>query len=133
MLHAWNSDISWQQGYAPSNSDRRQGVLSRKRLEYLDSAAQFYDIPDSERSDDEISMLRQVFLSFYQLSSLVPLLRLWTVRNPSFLYLLYFCCLDCCWLPKNCSWCFLLPAWTSSEVIGAYSLYLVRPLHVLLL
>ncbi|KAG8644423.1 hypothetical protein MANES_11G127300v8 [Manihot esculenta] len=47
-------------GYAPSNSDRREGVLRRKRLEYLDCVAQFYDIPDTERSDDEINMLRQI-------------------------------------------------------------------------
>ncbi|KAH7572876.1 hypothetical protein JRO89_XS03G0027600 [Xanthoceras sorbifolium] len=47
-------------GYAPPNSDRREGVLRRKRLEYLDCVAQFYDIPDTERSDDEINMLRQI-------------------------------------------------------------------------
>ncbi|KAK6914517.1 Rab-GTPase-TBC domain, partial [Dillenia turbinata] len=47
-------------GYAPPNSDRREGVLRRKRLEYLDCVAQYYDIPESERSDDEINMLRQI-------------------------------------------------------------------------
>ncbi|MBA0738409.1 hypothetical protein Gogos_011771, partial [Gossypium gossypioides] len=47
-------------GYAPPNSDRREGVLRRKRLEYLDCVAQFYDIPDTERSADEINMLRQI-------------------------------------------------------------------------
>ncbi|KAB2037900.1 hypothetical protein ES319_D03G107100v1, partial [Gossypium barbadense] len=31
------------QGYAPTNSDRREGVLKRKHLEYLDCVAQFYD------------------------------------------------------------------------------------------
>ncbi|MBA0707442.1 hypothetical protein Golax_019489, partial [Gossypium laxum] len=30
-------------GYAPTNSDRREGVLRRKHLEYLDCVAQFYD------------------------------------------------------------------------------------------
>ncbi|GAY53295.1 hypothetical protein CUMW_148180 [Citrus unshiu] len=40
--------------------DRREGVLRRKRLEYFDCVAQFYDIPDTERSDDEINMLRQI-------------------------------------------------------------------------
>lgn len=54
--------MNWQQGYAPTNSDRREGVLRRKRLEYLDCVSQYYDIPDTERSDDEISMLRQVSL-----------------------------------------------------------------------
>ncbi|KAK4421541.1 hypothetical protein Salat_2104700 [Sesamum alatum] len=47
-------------GYAPSNSDRREGVLRRKRLEYLDCVAQYYDIPDYERTDEEINMLRQI-------------------------------------------------------------------------
>ena len=56
-----NLNINWQQGYAPPNSDRREAVLRRKRLEYLESVGQFYDLPDSERSDDEINMLRQVF------------------------------------------------------------------------
>ena len=53
-----------QQGYAPPNSDRREGVLKRKRLEYLDCVSQYYDIPDTERSDDEINMLRQVFSNY---------------------------------------------------------------------
>lgn len=59
---SWNLKMNWQQGYAPTNSDRREGVLRRKRLEYLDCVSQYYDIPDTERSDDEISMLRQVSL-----------------------------------------------------------------------
>lgn len=53
-------NMSWPQGYAPPNSDRREGVLKRKRLEYVDCVSQYYDIPDTERSDDEINMLRQV-------------------------------------------------------------------------
>ena len=56
--------MNWQQGYAPPNSDRREGVLKRKRLEYLDCVSQYYDIPDTERSDDEINMLRQVFSNY---------------------------------------------------------------------
>ncbi|PNY14348.1 GTPase-activating protein GYP1-like [Trifolium pratense] len=47
-------------GYEPPNSDRKEGVLRRKRGEYLDCISQYYDIPDSERSDDEVSMLRQI-------------------------------------------------------------------------
>uniref|UniRef100_A0A7N2MSJ5 Rab-GAP TBC domain-containing protein n=1 Tax=Quercus lobata TaxID=97700 RepID=A0A7N2MSJ5_QUELO len=47
-------------GYAPPNSDRKEGILRRKRLEYLDCVSQYYDIPDTERSDDEINMLRQI-------------------------------------------------------------------------
>lgn len=61
LLHVLNLNVHWLQGYAPPNSDRREGILRRKRLEYFDCVAQFYDIPDTERSDDEINMLRQVF------------------------------------------------------------------------
>ncbi|KAK8934134.1 hypothetical protein KSP39_PZI014439 [Platanthera zijinensis] len=83
-------------GYAPPNSDRREGVLSRKRIEYLDSVAQFYDIPDADRSDDEISMLRQIAVdcprtvpdvTFFQheqvQKSLERILYTWAIRHPA--------------------------------------------------
>ncbi|KAL5998002.1 hypothetical protein ACLOJK_008936 [Asimina triloba] len=47
-------------GYAPPNSDRREAVLKRKRLEYVECISQCYDIPDNERSEDEMNMLRQI-------------------------------------------------------------------------
>jgi hypothetical protein len=52
-------------GYAPPNADRREGVLTRKRLEYVECVSQYYDIPDTERSDEEINMLRQVSPDFF--------------------------------------------------------------------
>ncbi|CAI9762910.1 unnamed protein product [Fraxinus pennsylvanica] len=83
-------------GYAPSNSDRREGVLKRKRLEYLDCVAQYYDIPDIERTDEEISMLRQIAVdcprtvpdvSFFQQvevrKSLERILYTWAIRHPA--------------------------------------------------
>ncbi|KAA0044535.1 hypothetical protein IC582_017317 [Cucumis melo] len=83
-------------GYAPPNSDRKEGVLRRKRLEYLDSVAQFYDIPDTERSDDEINMLRQIAVdcprtvpdvAFFQQAqvqkSLERILYTWAIRHPA--------------------------------------------------
>ncbi|OVA08804.1 Rab-GTPase-TBC domain [Macleaya cordata] len=83
-------------GYAPPNSDRREGVLARKRLEYLDCVSQFYDIPDTERSDDEISMLRQIAVdcprtvpdvTFFQQmevqKSLERILYTWAIRHPA--------------------------------------------------
>ncbi|XP_022145851.1 GTPase-activating protein GYP1 isoform X3 [Momordica charantia] len=83
-------------GYAPPNSDRKEGVLRRKRLEYLDSVAQFYDIPDTERSDDEINMLRQIAVDcprtvpdvvFFQQAqvqkSLERILYTWAIRHPA--------------------------------------------------
>lgn len=83
-------------GYAPPNSDRREGVLRRKRLEYLDCVSQYYDIPDTERSDDEINMLRQISVdcprtvpdvSFFQQEqvqkSLERVLYTWAIRHPA--------------------------------------------------
>nr|GLL47764.1 GTPase-activating protein GYP1 isoform X2 [Ipomoea trifida] len=83
-------------GYAPPNSDRREGVLARKRLEYLDCVAQYYDIPDTERTNEEINMLRQIAVdcprtvpdvSFFQQSqvqkSLERILYTWAIRHPA--------------------------------------------------
>ncbi|GMI89949.1 hypothetical protein like AT2G30710 [Hibiscus trionum] len=83
-------------GYAPSNSDRREGALRRKRVEYLDCVAQFYEIPDTERSADEISMLRQISVdcprtvpdvAFFQQAqvqkSLARILYTWAIRHPA--------------------------------------------------
>ncbi|XP_022634069.1 TBC1 domain family member 22B isoform X2 [Vigna radiata var. radiata] len=83
-------------GYAPPNSDRREGVLRRKRLEYLDCISQYYDIPDTERSDDEVNMLRQIGVDcprtvpdvpFFQQTqvqkSLERILYAWAIRHPA--------------------------------------------------
>lgn len=83
-------------GYAPPNSDRREGVLRRKRLEYFDCVSQYYDIPDTERSDDEINMRRQIAVdcprtvpdvSFFQQAevqkSLERILYTWAIRHPA--------------------------------------------------
>ncbi|KAK7312390.1 hypothetical protein VNO77_36203 [Canavalia gladiata] len=83
-------------GYAPPNSDRREGVLKRKRLEYLDCISQYYDIPDTERSDDEVNMLRQIAVDcprtvpdvpFFQQQqvqkSLERILYAWAIRHPA--------------------------------------------------
>ncbi|XP_075661273.1 GTPase-activating protein gyp1 isoform X1 [Castanea sativa] len=83
-------------GYAPPNSDRKEGILRRKRLEYLDCVSQYYDIPDTERSDDEINMLRQIAVdcprtvpdvSFFQepqvQKSLERILYTWAIRHPA--------------------------------------------------
>ena len=40
----------------------REQILARKRREYRDMVPQFYDVPDSERSDEEVVSLRQVCL-----------------------------------------------------------------------
>lgn len=101
---AWNGVPSYLRpniwrlllGYAPPNSDRREGVLRRKRLDYLDCVAQYYDIPDIERTDEEINMFRQIAVdcprtvpdvSFFQQAqvqkSLERILYIWAIRHPA--------------------------------------------------
>ncbi|KAG2397840.1 uncharacterized protein HKW66_Vig0139240 [Vigna angularis] len=76
--------------------DRREGVLRRKRVEYLDCISQYYDIPDTERSDDEVNMLRQIGVDcprtvpdvpFFQQpqvqKSLERILYAWAIRHPA--------------------------------------------------
>ncbi|XP_031481780.1 GTPase-activating protein GYP1 [Nymphaea colorata] len=83
-------------GYEPPNSDRRDGVLKRKRLEYVDCVSQYYDIPDSERADEEVNMLRQIAVdcprtvpdvAFFQQpevqKSLERILYIWAIRHPA--------------------------------------------------
>ena len=113
--------MNWQQGYAPPNSDRKEGILRRKRLEYLDCVSQYYDIPDTERSDDEINMLRQVFLCL-----LNSHLDYYKSLLPNFDELLMTFLLDCRWLSTHCTWCLFLPRTTSSKILGAHPLYMVR-------
>lgn len=113
--------MNWQQGYAPPNSDRKEGILRRKRLEYLDCVSQYYDIPDTERSDDEINMLRQVFSMSIEFSIFSNV----NLFCPIFDKLLLFFLLDCCWLSTDRTWCLFLPATASSEILGAHPLYMV--------
>ncbi|KAJ0977148.1 hypothetical protein J5N97_012622 [Dioscorea zingiberensis] len=76
--------------------DRREGALRRKRLEYVDCVSQYYDIPETERSDDEINMLRQIAVdcprtvpdvTFFQQEqvqkSLERVLYTWAIRHPA--------------------------------------------------
>ena len=74
------------QGYAPPNKDRREGVLTRKRLEYVECVSQYYDIPDSERADEEITMLRQV--TFWAYNLLTHPLTLFSQNQSSYGHLL---------------------------------------------
>ncbi|XP_008800378.3 TBC1 domain family member 22B-like isoform X2 [Phoenix dactylifera] len=76
--------------------DSRGRLLTRKRLEYVDCASQYYDIPETERSDDEINMLRQIAVdcprtvpdvTFFQQEqvqkSLERILYTWAIRHPA--------------------------------------------------
>lgn len=83
-------------GYAPPNSDRREGVLIRKRLEYVDCAAQYYAIPDADRTEEEMHTLRQISVDcprtvpdvafFHQAmiqTCLKRVLYIWAIRHPA--------------------------------------------------
>ncbi|KAK8609801.1 hypothetical protein V6N13_093215 [Hibiscus sabdariffa] len=70
------------QGYAPSNSDRREGALRRKRVEYLDCVAQFYDIPDTERTVPDVAFFQQAQVQ----KSLARILYTWAIRHPASRY-----------------------------------------------
>ncbi|KMZ68764.1 TBC1 domain family member 13 [Zostera marina] len=83
-------------GYASPNSDRRDKALTRKRLEYFDCVSQYHDIPESDRPDDEINMLRQITVdcprtvpevTFFQQDqvqkSLECILYTWAIRHPA--------------------------------------------------
>ncbi|EFJ25625.1 hypothetical protein SELMODRAFT_232091 [Selaginella moellendorffii] len=83
-------------GYSPSNTDRREMVLSMKRQEYVEDIAQFFDIPDEDRTEDEIRTVRQIAVDiprtvpdvtfFHQptiQTSLERILNIWAVRHPA--------------------------------------------------
>ena len=52
-------------GYLPPNRGRQAAVLARKRREYADMVPEFYDIANSERTEDEVGALRQVGRCFW--------------------------------------------------------------------
>ncbi|KAJ7548303.1 hypothetical protein O6H91_07G006400 [Diphasiastrum complanatum] len=83
-------------GYAPPNSDRREMLLALKRQEYLDDLAQYFDISDADRTEEEIHTLRQISVDvprtvpdvtfFHQTSiqaSLERILYIWAIRHPA--------------------------------------------------
>eukprot|EP00850_Spirogloea_muscicola_P015061 SM000112S24003 [mRNA] locus=s112:376666:379781:+ [translate_table: standard] len=83
-------------GYVPPNADRREQVLARKRREYRDCVPQYYDIPSTERTDEELHTLRQIAVDvprtvpdvkFFQQpalqASLERVLYIWSIRHPA--------------------------------------------------
>ena len=45
-------------GYLPPNRSRQAETIERKRQEYAQMVPQFYHIPNSERSEEEVTALR---------------------------------------------------------------------------
>jgi len=59
-------------GYLPPNRSRQAQVLLRKRREYAEMVPEFYEIANSERSEDEIGALRQVSVDVPRTAPTVP-------------------------------------------------------------
>lgn len=83
-------------GYLPPNKSRQQQTLQRKRREYQDMVPEFYDIANSERSEEEVGALRQVSVDCPRTAPTVPffqepvvqkslerMLYIWGIRHPA--------------------------------------------------
>lgn len=84
-------------GYVPQNRERREGVLSRKRSEYLGWVKTYFtDVEDEQRTEDELKTLRQIrvdvprtapAVSFFHQKilqeSLTRILYVRAIRNPA--------------------------------------------------
>jgi len=83
-------------GYLPANADRRDATLARKRNEYFDCIPKYYDIPDEERTETELKILRQIQIDVPRTNPAVPLfqqplvqklleriLYIWAIRHPA--------------------------------------------------
>ncbi|KAG1680434.1 hypothetical protein FOA52_015527 [Chlamydomonas sp. UWO 241] len=83
-------------GYCPPNKARQATILRRKRLEYQEMVPTYYEIADSERSDEELTALRQVRVDVPRTAPTVPffhepriqqslehLLYIWGIRHPA--------------------------------------------------
>lgn len=83
-------------GYLPPNKARQAATLGRKRQEYQEMVPQFYEISDLERSEEELTALRQVGLDVPRTAPAVPffhepiiqkslrrLLYIWGIRHPA--------------------------------------------------
>ena len=101
---AWNG-VPWQfrtevwqllLGYMPTNKERRRQALARKRKEYTDSVATYFDIAESDRSDEEAQLLRQIIVDLHRTCPMMPLfhqpgvqklmeriLYIWSIRHPA--------------------------------------------------
>mmetsp|Transcript_12651 Transcript_12651/g.27372 ORF Transcript_12651/g.27372 Transcript_12651/m.27372 type:complete len:433 (+) Transcript_12651:156-1454(+) len=83
-------------GYLPPAKARQATTLARKRLEYQEMVPQFYDVANSERTEEELAALRQVIVDVPRTAPTVPffqekliqkslerLLYIWGIRHPA--------------------------------------------------
>ncbi len=55
---------SFPKEYLPTNRDRRESTLERKRKEYCDCITRYFDVNDSERTVEEKGLFRQAGFHF---------------------------------------------------------------------
>jgi len=80
----------------PTNKARREQALMRKRKEYTDSVASYFDIKDSDRSTEESELLRQIIVDLHRTCPMMPffhqpgvqklmerILYIWAIRHPA--------------------------------------------------
>eukprot|EP01091_Cochliopodium_minus_P015828 TRINITY_DN572_c0_g1_i1.p1 TRINITY_DN572_c0_g1~~TRINITY_DN572_c0_g1_i1.p1 ORF type:complete len:484 (+),score=108.88 TRINITY_DN572_c0_g1_i1:31-1482(+) len=83
-------------GYTPSNRERRNTTLEMKRKEYVEFLQQYWFIKDSERSEYEISLYKQISIDVPRTNptiklfqqdavqvSLNKILYIWAIRHPA--------------------------------------------------
>ena len=102
---AWNG-VPWMYrtqvwqllfGYMPTNRSRRITALTRKRKEYQESVANYFDnIADTERTAEETELLRQIIVDLHRTCPMMPffhqagvqklmerILYIWSIRHPA--------------------------------------------------
>jgi TBC1 domain family member 2 len=90
--------IVWKllSGYMPTNRDRRETALQRKRREYEEAVAQYFQVADSARTAQEQALLRQILVDVPRTApeaqlfqndavqrSMTRVLYVWAVRHPA--------------------------------------------------
>jgi TBC1 domain family member 2 len=90
--------MSWQLmlGYLPTNKSRRDNTILRKRKEYRDAVALYYEMADADRTTQDGEILRQILVDIPRTSPHSPLfqqkrmqkcmeriLYIWSIRHPA--------------------------------------------------
>eukprot|EP00276_Gloeochaete_wittrockiana_P005734 CAMPEP_0184661458 /NCGR_PEP_ID=MMETSP0308-20130426/38430_1 /TAXON_ID=38269 /ORGANISM="Gloeochaete witrockiana, Strain SAG 46.84" /LENGTH=513 /DNA_ID=CAMNT_0027102775 /DNA_START=233 /DNA_END=1771 /DNA_ORIENTATION=- len=90
--------MCWQLllGYLPTNVERRRSTLERKRKEYRDCIPRYLDVAESDRTDYEMNIYRQILVDVPRTNPDVPLfqtevvqrsleriLYIWAMRHPA--------------------------------------------------
>jgi TBC1 domain family member 2 len=83
-------------GYMPTLQSRREATMTRKRKEYVDSIATYFEVPEDERSTQDGDTLHQILVDLPRTSPNTPffhqaaiqkamerILYIWSIRHPA--------------------------------------------------